>query len=133
MGVTQLDRTKYGRLCAKALPKVIANDEEFDQMAEYLEELTFRKNPSAEEIALAQLLEKLIEDYDNAHYPIPDPPPHKLVAYLMEQRGLIQADLVEAVGSRSQVSDLVNGKRSVSKRQAKKLSEFFKLPVDMFL
>ncbi len=28
-----LDRAKYGRLCADAFPKIIANDAEFDRMA----------------------------------------------------------------------------------------------------
>ena len=47
----------------------------------------------------------------------------EMVKYLMEQRGLKQADLVPVLGSRAQVSDLVNGKRGISKAQAKKLAE----------
>jgi hypothetical protein len=42
-----------------------------------------------------------------------------------EQRGLRQADLVSVLGSRAQVSDLVNGKRGIGKAQAKKLAEYF--------
>jgi len=45
----------------------------------------------------------------------------------MEQRGLRQADLVPVLGSRAQVSDLVNGKRRISKAQAKKLAEYIGL------
>ncbi len=137
MGVTapseKIDPVKYGRLCAKAVPKVITSDEELDRMAEQLERLTMKSSMTAEEEALADLLTKLIEDYDDKHYPLPDAPPHRLVSYLMERRGLRQADLVELIGSRSQVSDLVSGKRAISKSQAKKLSAFFKLPVDLFL
>ena len=83
--------------------------------------------------ALAKLLEKLIEDYDAAHYPIPQPQPHETVKYLMEQRGLRQADLAPIIGSRSQVSDLVSGKRGISKAQAKKLAEFFHVSAELFI
>jgi HTH-type transcriptional regulator/antitoxin HigA len=134
MGVTALNPRKYGRLCADVLlPKVIESDEEFDRQVERLEALDRRPHPPAEEQALAKLLAKLIEDYDSRHYPIPKAPPHKMVVYLMEQRGMKQADLVEVIGSRSQVSDLVNGKRSISKAQAKRLAEFFHLPADLFI
>jgi hypothetical protein len=43
----------------------------------------------------------------------------------MEQNDLRQADLVEIFGSRERVSEVVNGKRAISKSQAKALGEFF--------
>jgi|ERR1017187_196812 HTH-type transcriptional regulator/antitoxin HigA len=128
-----LDAVRYGELCAETLPKVIESDEEFDRMVEHLERLTFKRDASAEENALAELLQRLIQDYDDEHYPIPDAPPHRMVKFLMEQRGLKQADLVPLLGSRAQVSDLVNGKRGISKAQVKKLAEFFKVSAELFL
>jgi antitoxin component HigA of HigAB toxin-antitoxin module len=73
-----------------------------------LEALDRKKRPTLEERTLSGLLAKLIEDYDNKHYPMPDLPGHKMVKYLMEQRGLRRTDLVPVLGSRAQVSDLVN-------------------------
>jgi HTH-type transcriptional regulator/antitoxin HigA len=37
------------------------------------------------------------------------------------------------IGSRSQVSDLVSGKRGISKAQAKKLAEFFHVSIELFI
>ncbi len=128
-----LNAARYGKLCAETLPKVIESDEEFDRMVEHLERLTFKPDASAEEIAIAGLLEKLIVDYDDEHYPLPDVPPHRMVRFLMEQRGLKQADLVPVLGSRAQVSDLVNGKRGISKAQVKKLAEYFKVSPELFI
>ena len=133
MGLATINPAKYGKLCAETLPKVIESDEEFDRMVEHLERLTFKRDASAEENALAELLQRLIQDYDDEHYPIPDAPPHRMVKFLMEQRGLKQADLVPLLGSRAQVSDLVNGKRGISKAQVKKLAEFFKVSAELFL
>ena len=136
MGVTKtavLDPTKYGRLCADALPKVIASDQEFDRMVEKLESITFKKNPSAEEDALAELLTKLIQDYNDRHHPLPELPPYMMIRFLMDQRGLRQADLLPVFGSRSVASDVVSGKREPSKAHIRKLAEFFRLPASLFI
>jgi HTH-type transcriptional regulator/antitoxin HigA len=132
MGVKALDAEKYGALCAEVIPKIIETNDEFDRMVAKLEELTFKKNATREENALAGVLEKLIQDYDDK-FEIPDVPPHEMVQFLMEQRNLKQADLVPVIGSRAQVSDLVNGKRGISKAQAKKLAEFFHVSAELFI
>jgi HTH-type transcriptional regulator/antitoxin HigA len=56
-----------------------------------------------------------------------------MLRYLMEQRGLRQADLVPVLGSRSQVSDAVTGRRAISKAQAKKLAAYFHTSPDLFI
>ena len=132
MGVKALDAEKYGALCAEVIPKIIETNDEFDRMVAKLEELTFKKNATREEKALAGVLEKLVQDYDDK-FEIPDVPPHEMVQFLMEQRNLKQADLVPVIGSRAQVSDLVNGKRGISKAQAKKLAEFFHVSAELFI
>lgn len=103
-------------------------------MVARLEELDFAKRKlTQEEKALREILAALIEVYDEEHHPIPEQPPYQMVQYLMEQRGLKQADLVPVLGSRAQVSDLVNGKRGISKAQVKKLAEYFGVSADLFL
>ena len=56
-----------------------------------------------------------------------------MVAFLLEQRGLSAKDLWSVIGSKSRVSEILAGKRSISKDQAKKLAEFFRVSVDLFL
>jgi len=136
MGLTNttiLDRTKYGRLCAEVIPKVVSTDQEFDRMVETLETITFKKKPTPEEETLAELLTKLIQDYDDLHYPLPDLPPHKMIAFLMERRNLRQSDLLPVFGTRSVASDVVNGKREPSKAHIRKLANFFHLDAGLFL
>ena len=112
---------------------VIANDEEFDRMAEQLEALSFKKDPTPEEDRLAELLTKLIEDYDSTHYPLPETEPHEMIAFLMEQRGLRQIDLLPIFGSRGVASEVLSGKRQPSKAHIRKLAEFFKISPELFL
>ena len=134
MGLTTLNPAKYGRLLSKARPKVIETGDELDQSVAQLEQLDFAKRQlTPEEEALRQLLARLIEDDDDRRHPLPELPPNAMLRFLMEQRGLRQADLVPAIGARSQVSDIVNGKRSISKAQAKTLAEFFHVSAEFFL
>jgi HTH-type transcriptional regulator/antitoxin HigA len=37
------------------------------------------------------------------------------------------------VGSKSRVSEILSGKRSISREQAKRLADFFRVPVDLFI
>ena len=127
MGITTINPTKYGRLCADVIPKIIETDEEFDRLVEKMEALDRRENLTPEEEALSGLLMKLIQDYDDRIHPLPDTPPRELILYLMEQRGLKQADLVSVFGSRSVASDVLSGKREPSKSHIRRLAEFFQI------
>jgi HTH-type transcriptional regulator/antitoxin HigA len=56
-----------------------------------------------------------------------------MLTFLMEQRGLEPHDLWPVLGSKSRVSEILNGKREISKAQARKLAEFFHISVDLFI
>jgi HTH-type transcriptional regulator/antitoxin HigA len=133
MGIV-LDPVVYGNLLAAELPKPIENEKEFERMAERLEELDFpSRELTPEEMALREILAALVEVYEKEHHQLPEQPPYEMLRYLMEQRGLKQADLVAVLGTRAQVSDVVTGKRGISKAQAKKLAGFFEVSADLFI
>jgi HTH-type transcriptional regulator/antitoxin HigA len=79
---------------------------------------------SPEENPLRALLEQLIQAYDDK-IELPAVSPLRILAYLMEQRGLRQADLLPVFGSRSVASDVLNGKRDLSKAHIRGLAKFF--------
>lgn len=49
----------------------------------------------------------------------------------MEEHGLRQRDLLEVFGSRGIASEVVNGKRDISKAQAKRLAGLFRVPAQL--
>ena len=51
----------------------------------------------------------------------------------MEEHGLRQRDLLDVFGSRGIASEVVSGKREISKTQAKKLAAIFYVAADIFL
>ena len=134
MGLTAINPVRYGKLLSKALPRVIQTDRELDRMAAELEALDFAgRQLTPEEQALAELLAKLIEDYDSRAHPLPNLTPNVLLRHLMEQRQLRQRDLVPILGASSVVSDVVNGKRAISKAQAMRLASFFRVSAEAFI
>ena len=125
---------KYSALLAMALPQVIENDEELERVEEIITELLRKgENLSPEEEKLLDLLSDLVEKYEDEHYPMPEASPNDVLKFLMEDRELKQKDLVHIFGSTGITSEVVNGKRSISKAQAKKLAEFFKVSVELFI
>ena len=56
-----------------------------------------------------------------------------MAAFLLEQRGLTAKDLWPVLGSKSRVSEILSGKRAVSKEQAKALAALFHVGVELFI
>ncbi|CAI1677930.1 Antitoxin HigA [Serratia quinivorans] len=52
---------------------------------------------------------------------------------LMDQQGLKAADLEEELGSKSNVSNILNGRRSLTVQHIKALSTRFDVPADLFI
>jgi HTH-type transcriptional regulator/antitoxin HigA len=126
------DRATYSNLLAEIAPKVIETEEEYDRLLAVVERLTFAKNCTPEEDALHKLLVTLIEVYDAENYPI-ESEPHEILQHIMESSGTRQADLVGIIGSSGVVSEVVNGKRAISKAQAKALGDYFKVSPSLFI
>jgi HTH-type transcriptional regulator / antitoxin HigA len=58
-------------------------------------------------------------------FSIPEAPGYRVLLTLMENRSIKQADLLPFFGSRGIALEVYNGKRAISKAQAKKLGVSF--------
>jgi HTH-type transcriptional regulator/antitoxin HigA len=96
-----------------------------------------KDNRTPEETALFRLLVKLIEDYEEQTFALEDwsnLPPHEILQHLLESSGTKQIDLVGIISpSKGLISSIVNGKRAISKEQAKKLGAYFQVNPSLFL
>ncbi|MGL5941476.1 MAG: helix-turn-helix domain-containing protein [Waterburya sp.] len=123
----------YCNLLNEFVPRVIETEEEYDRALAVAEKLTFKKDRTFEEKALHKLLVTLIEVYETENYPMEESTPHEILQHLMESSGTRQADLVGIIGSSGVVSEIVNGKRAISKAQAKALGEYYKVSPSVFI
>jgi HTH-type transcriptional regulator/antitoxin HigA len=127
-----LDEINYSKLLAEIAPRAITTQEEYDRLLVVAERLTFAKSLTSEEKVLYKLLVTLIEVYETENYPI-ESEPHEILQHIMESSGTHQADLVGIIGSSGVVSEVVNGKRGISKAQAKALGDYFKISASLFI
>ena len=129
-----IDEEKYGRVLSRELPRPIRTDRDLERAIARLEELDERDaSLSPEERELAELYTSLIEAYEDQRYPIPHAAPHEFLRALLEDRGLSQADIAPLLGGRGHASEILSGKRSISKTQAKNLAAHFGLSVEVFI
>lgn len=134
MGAVAIDNRRYARVLARTLPRLIESEEEHERVLAGIETLMDRGDRrTLEEDAVLHLLVHLVQAYEERHYPLEKPSPQRMLRYLMEQRKLKQADLVPIFKSRGYVSDVINGKRAISKTHAKQLADFFKVTPDLFI
>lgn len=84
---------------------------------------------------LADVLDFLsdqIKAYEDEHVVIPEAEPKEVLRFLMEQQRLKQDDLSDCA-PQSRISDILTGKRSISKDLAKRFAQRFHVRADVFL
>jgi HTH-type transcriptional regulator / antitoxin HigA len=129
-----INQDRYGQLLAQYQPQVIASEAENERLLDIIEELMSCPKRTPEQERVLQLLVALVEQFEDKHYQLNASTPHSLLLHLMEARNLKQADLVGVVSvSRGVISEVVNGKRQITKNQAKKLGEFFGVDPGLFI
>lgn len=88
-----------------------------------------------EDHPLADVLDYLanqVKAYEDKHCPIPVAEPKEVLRFLMGQHHVRQEDLKDCA-PQSRISDILTGKRGISKEIAKRLASRFHVHADVFL
>ncbi|MEH2360095.1 helix-turn-helix domain-containing protein [Nostoc sp.] len=129
-----LNKEEYTRLLVETLPRIIDTETEHKRLLNEVEKLMdLGESLTAEQAELLQLLVLLVKQYENKHYQLKAATPLDILQELMLTRELKQKDLVDIFGSKGIISEVINGKRSISKNQAKALGTFFHVSPALFL
>ncbi len=103
---------------------------EYCSRIELLGEIKKKSKDINEEIELLQLL---IEKYDSEQIQRNSIPPHDLLKALMTEHGMKGIDLARLLQvSPGLVSDMLNGKKALSKNSIRILSEYFRVKQEAF-
>lgn len=134
----RIDSRKYSRLLAKAQPRAITSEEENDRLLSIVDQLMSKGevNLTPEESALLDLLVTLIETFEAEHYQLEKrsiATPLSTLRELMAARDLKPRDLWKVFGSKGLTSEVLTGKRAISKAKAKALAEFFHVSAELFI
>lgn len=77
-------------------------------------ELIFDSAIGTPESDEADILGLMVDEYEKKHYPIEAPDPIEAIKIRMEEMHLKQVDLVDAIGGKSRVSEILNRKRKLT-------------------
>ncbi len=134
MSNAPINEAAYGRLLRKALPRPVRTEkdnERYLQVVEHLMDLGERIAPEQRE--LLDLLVVLIERFEAERYALSAALPAEVLRELMEARGMKLADLAALIGSKGVASEILSGKRGLSKTNIKRLAEYFRVSPGLFL
>lgn len=130
-----LNSKKYAQLLARALPKAIETEKENERALEIVNELMSKGegNLTVEEDTLLNLLVNLIEKFEAEHYHLNASKPRGILLELMEARDVQPRDLWEIFGSKGTTSEVLSGKRGISKAHARALADYFDVSTELFI
>lgn len=112
---------------------IIKNNEQHENYLARLDELMDLEDHSQHDIDEIELLGLLISNYEETNFPIDLPSPVEAIKFRMDQLGLEDSDLVRYIGQRSKVSEILNGKRALSKQMIKELHEGLGIPLNVLM
>lgn len=134
MSTVLLDARKYRKLLDETLPVVIRTEPEYRRLLRVAKALMEKPEEeiAEEEGRLLELLGVLLEEYEDRTHPLPNTTPHGMLAHLLREKDMKPSDLWQVL-PKSRVSEILSGKRGISRTQAKQLAELFHVPVEVFL
>lgn len=75
----------------------------------------------------------LLQAHESARWPVRPVAPADLIRYAMDQHGLSAADMAPILGTRSRVSEVLNGKRPLTLAMVRRLHERLGIPADLLI
>ena len=112
--------------------KPIRNEQDYEATLDRIEQL-MEATPNTPEFDELDILTTLVSAYEEKHYPIDLPHPIDAIKFRMEQAGLKQKDLIPYIGNKSKVSEILSGKRALSKQMIRSLHESLNIPLEVLI
>jgi HTH-type transcriptional regulator/antitoxin HigA len=129
-------RDTYLALVRRFPLRPIRNEAELDAAFAVLDSLTCRDDLDAGEADYLDVLSDLVERYEDRVHPIPtdDLSEAEMLAHLIEARGVKQVEVARATGiAESTLSEVLRGKRRMTRRQIVKLAGYFAVSPGVFM
>ena len=112
--------------------KPIKTESDYRIALKRLEEI-FDADIGTSESDEADILGLLIDDYENKHYPIAPPDPIEAIKIRMEELQLKQKDLVDEIGGKSRVSEILSRKRKLTVGMIRNLTKRLNLSPELLI
>ncbi len=112
--------------------KPIKTENDYIQALKRLETI-FNAEIGTKESDKADVLGLIIDEYEKKYYPIEAPDPIEAIKIRMEEMQLKQIDLVNKIGGKSRVSEILNRKRKLTVEMIRKLTTRLNLSPELLI
>jgi len=112
--------------------KPIKNEADYKLALKRLDEI-FDASIGTPESDEADILALMIDEFEQKHCAIEAPDPIEAIKIRMEELGLKQINLVEEIGSKSRVSEILNRKRKLTVEMIRNLSKRLSLSPELLI
>ena len=128
------NRDLYKDLLLEYQPKLIKTEDDNEQALAMVEKLMHLANRTPEQQELYELLIVLVEKFEQEFYQSEQKnSPVSMLLFLMEQRDLQSADLVDIFGSISVVEDVFAGRMRIDLSMSESLGRLFHIDPMLFI
>ena len=113
-------------------PRLIKTEQDYERTLKRIETI-FDAQPGTPAGDELELLTTLVELYEAQHFWLDMPEPIEAIRFRMDQQSLQAKDLIPFIGSASKVSEVLSGRRSLSKNMIRNLSAGLGIPAHVLL
>ncbi len=110
---------EYNKACERIYTLIHSTDNEIEPDSSQGEEI--------------ELLSLLVEKYEQEHYPIGIPSPIEAIKFRMQQMNLKQVDIAPLFGGKTRVSEVLNGKRTLTLKVITLLNRYLGIPLESLI
>ena len=115
------------------LPKIIKTEYEYNQALKRIESFMDKEQLNDKETDELELWSTLISMYEDEKWPISRPDPVTAILFRIEQIGMPRNELEKYIGSKSKVSEVLSGKRNLSKQMILNLHKGLGIPLESLI
>jgi len=109
--------------------RTLRNEDNYKLAMLRIDELIDCKENSEEEMEL-EVISLLVWDYEEKNYKIENLSPVRAIKTRMDELGLKPKDLVEVIGDKSRVSDILSMKRKLTLQMIRKINKALRIPLE---
>ena len=95
--------------------------------------MLFDAKPNTLNGDLLEILETLVEAYEQKNFKIFPTDPIEAIKFRMDQLGLKQSDIAKVIGGKNRASEILNRKRELTVQMMRDLHRKFNIPAESLL
>lgn len=117
--------------------KILKSEQEYNAACKRIYELINSTenaiDPDSQEGEELELLSLLVEKYEQEHHRMEAPDPIEAIKFRMEQMNLKQQDVAPLFGGKTRVSEVLNGKRTLTLKMITLLNRYLGIPLESLI